>query len=489
MRFDHEEIRRTSLRSWSRPLFAALTDTTTTEDERQEIVDSLRELDDSRHRGELVAVLTSRSIEDSIRLAAKDVLDWSEDYLSSTEWLALWNLNDPLLNDVALRHVDDASIVMPLAEDPTHALHGAAIIASRRLDEHMHLAVAALSHPSAEVRDDAIFVVMWDEPINAVEPLLRCLDDESEKVRREAENVLQYFTNRRVLAKLAERGGSSFESLRDDFRNALTDTPALSSWMEPVRQFLGDFVEPPVEAAAEQPADVPSEPKAAPATIDVPILLNLLRNENCSAHILREEVRRFQWESVSPTDHTELFEAMGDHSDPVVRYTLANVLAVWGDTEKLCALVDDRSETVRGSARYILKDAPKTSRAASRLLADLQSPSRSVNWSETLTSYLHHANHSDGVAFLVDRMHSTRSWSERWHCLVHLIALRETEHVRAALPWFDGPPQVNWQIHISLLHACQQLGLPLPTLPDPNSIDDLAFATAVLNARPFSADR
>lgn len=76
------------------------------------------------------------------------------------------------------------------------------------------MTIRALDHPDADVRDDAAWVLMWDEPVAAEGPLVGAASDPSSAVAAAAVSTLQYHPSRRVLRLLAELAETEDDSVR-----------------------------------------------------------------------------------------------------------------------------------------------------------------------------------------------------------------------------------------------------------------------------------
>ena len=366
-------------------------------------------------------------------------------------------------------------MVVPIAADPDDPLLEQAIHAlAFDFDDHIDLAVTALSHPRPDVRIAAVSTVSWSEPINAIPVLLACLDDADERVRTVAESVLGYFRGRRVLRRLAESRGPSWELMEAAFRATLRKEPALRDWMEPLRDVLGE------DHAADNRPYI-AAPRAGPVPVDVGAVMAELSDVGGPWAERRQRLRaRFDWSGVAADDRARLAEAFRDHPDPVVRSCAADAFAVWDDTPRLLELAGDRNDGVAKWARWRLVEATPTRSAARLLRAFLEQPRRSSGWGEALDSYVHHAPRAEALLFVVDTMYATRSEERRLACLYEV--LDDPDRVRDALVLFDQAPLVTWDVHIALLDTCRQLALPVPQLPALDTVDDLYLAQAIVTA-------
>ena len=113
MGFEHESIRRLGDRDWSERLLDALLDAGIAAAEREEIWETLREVDDPRLAARLRAALRDATLPPEIREYVLQLIFNSEENLSDAEARELWDAGDPLLRRLVLSSLRDPDVVVP----------------------------------------------------------------------------------------------------------------------------------------------------------------------------------------------------------------------------------------------------------------------------------------------------------------------------------------------------------------------------------------
>jgi hypothetical protein len=354
------------------------------------------------------------------RQRAYDVLESDGPVLSIRERHDLWASGDGTLRHILLPNLYGHPAVAPIAADPSHPWHAAAISAlTFGSDEHIALAVAALDHLEPRVRAAAIGACVFPEPIEAIPGLLRCLDDDVEELRVDAADALQYFECREVLTALSEHGDliarARFESMRDDFAWWVQREPGLAAWVAPVQSLL----------IGAEPARPDYDPVLTP---------------NTESSVLER----------STID--ELIIAADAEDD------LVSKDAVWALTQR----EPDR------------RAAPAARRAMQRWF-------HGTAWSEAVRAWAQHEDPAVVVPYLVGLARHTRSATERHTAIVELQRLGVADSIVSLLDLLLDPPLVNWGGHIALLDAARQLHLAVDgaILSSLREVDDLHLAIAV----------
>lgn len=216
MRLDLDHIEATEDRSFTFALLARLGE--------PGVLPLLLALDDPRAHEPLLRLLEDHTANPAAREAAGEILLASSEGVHRHEALRWWATGDELLRGQALfaMEVEDAAIVVPVAEDPGHPLHRHAIEAMEwgfEAPRFQAVKIAALDHPDPKVREAAAEVLLWDEPVAAEEALLRCAGEADPHVACAALNTLRYDPTRRTVARL--------ETLRT--REA---SPGLAAWQD-----------------------------------------------------------------------------------------------------------------------------------------------------------------------------------------------------------------------------------------------------------------
>jgi hypothetical protein len=495
MHVEHDDIRATQDRDWSEALLEVVLSSASTDEDRALATHTLAFVDDPRLHQRLRDIMGDRSQPDHARLAAWEITSFGSASLTAGELNDFWVRGDQLLASRVLTQMFDLDIVLPIAADPDHALHSAAIDAlAFGCDAHLSLAVAALSHRRADVRLAGTRSVLWDEPVAAIEPLIACLDDTDDHVRAQADETLAYFYNRHVLRALHDHDSGSFQDVQYEFARAVEAQPALAHWMAPVWDLVESAVEHVVpvlpgdgtdEATPMVTAATPtSSPREVVAITDealVDALSNLGGQWADRRELLAQHV---DWTAV--VDRSTVRTVMMHHIDPEVRGSAAAALGAWGDGDSLLSLTFDANVNVAKAAIWHIGQLPSNRALAPRLRALLDVRPPGTGWRETLSAYVRHEDPVVAEAFLVETMHGTDSESKRLSCLNHLVHQRNLDAVRGALIFVQQPPLVTWSVHETLVEACLDLDIALPPLPPLDSIDDLRLANVVVRAATSS---
>lgn len=154
-------------------------------------------------------MLEDRALPESVREAASQVLLGVDDSTTGERRRSWWESGDPAKMQHALRLMErsEADVIVTVAGDDRHPLQRVALVGMAfGFDEatHQPVKIRALAHPDPDVRDDAAWVLTWDEPVAAEEPLVSAASDPSSEVAAAAVLTLQYYPSRRVLRILAE---------------------------------------------------------------------------------------------------------------------------------------------------------------------------------------------------------------------------------------------------------------------------------------------
>jgi hypothetical protein len=474
--FDHDEVKRTMNRDYSKALFDRLIDVATGQEERERVTSSLCYVDDPRLAGPLRAVLFDSAIADEVRLAAYDVLYSISAYLSDEEQRLVWETGHPGLMHRALGSLCDAEIVLPIASDPNHVLYARSLDAlAFGFESHQDLAIAALENGDPNIQALACRTLLWEEAIGATTGLIQCLDDPDPGVRFEAENALQYFNDRRVFRSLLSRPGESLEFVSARFASALRKCPELAEWMGELLSVVvsdetyseNDFVEVAKKLKPLRPFNVDSLiEEVSQLGGEWAGRLPALRND-------------LDWASLNSFDRLRLGRVLGEHIDPCVRSVAADAFAEWDDVTSLLGLMQDPSPSVVNSACFVLRRTSQDSRAALKLEELLRGDSRNAQWGNLLTAFAHHGARDAVLQFVQETLQTTDSEERKSRCVSVLEDFEAVNEIKALSASLLVPPKVSWRFHRAILSAARTLKIAGFAVPDIDQIDDLDMALAI----------
>jgi HEAT repeat protein len=490
-------------RRWTSRLLEQLEAPGLPEDELHDLIGALQAVSDPRSFAPLEVILTDTVRPTRVRQAAGSVLRGLH-YIAldvPADRLRRWWLgSDPLLRHHALLSMDGArcpDIVLRVAGDPTHSLQADAL---GRMDWWFDLPhpeavkIAGLSHPDPKVRAAAAYVLLWDEPIAAEQPLIETTFDSVPEVAAEAANTLEYYPTLRVIrclhellghadARVREAVEDSFESIRNEVLSRLWSRDRcvaahLQHWLAPVWEILAFTDE---ELRPDEDEDPPARREKPLVAMPVADLLALLADANVSPRVLGDRLRANGWRVYGKVDRLRLRSVLLSHPDQMVRECVAFILADWGDTGGLVELVGDADFFVRKSAMYWLGQVPPTAGIADLAWDHLyRHDTLGVHATETLATFVKHADPTDAVRQL-GVIAGDHGWREglRVAAVDHLARLGATEQVGQLAGLLLEPPAVTWALHLALLDAIRELGLPTPDLGHLREVDNLHVQAAV----------
>jgi len=490
----HEQICETEDRSWTLALVEEVRSASASEAERDEAVGTLTCLEDYRSIGPLTAMLEDDDLPASIREAASQVLVGLDDSTTGGRRRRWWESGDPVRMEHALRLMkrSEADIIVAVAGDDRHSLQRVALLEMAfDFDEVKHQAVKirALAHADADVREDAAFVLMWDEPVAAEGPLVSTASDPSSAVVAAAVSTLQYYPSRRVLRVLADLAETADEQVRAEAVKSFDENLSrfeylatygdpeqvtlLREWMEPV----ADLVRWPDDAQDRDVYSPPGEPsRIATSESD---LLALLGDPDAEWRPKKETLRQVDWERYSAGERARLCKALAVHPDPVVREIATEPLEAWSRSDELLALTADPSFLVRKSAMYCLGLVPRDSTLA-EVAWDYMLAAGGTTAYEALQTYVAHADAREAKERLTELARTDGRESIKSQaivCLADLGAVRELENL---VPLLRETPGVSWAVHIEVIDGLRKLGLPKPDLDDLATVDNLELIHSIV---------
>jgi len=499
----YSEIAETADRRWTVRLMEQLVAPDLPAGELDDLVGALQAVSDPRSVGPLEAILVDPARPAPVREAAGSVLSGME-YLTVDvpeerlrQW---WREGDPILRRHALAcmdAVDCPDIVLRIAADPAHESHADAIgwmMFFFDLPEHEQLKINALSHPDPKVRSAAACVLLWDEPVASELPLMQATRDPVPEVVAEAANTLKYYPSLQVIrrlhellehadAKVREEATESCQSIRHELlvslcRRDCRAADHVGRWLRPVWDLLAFRDEELRPDAEEAPLARRQEPGEVMPVAD---LLALLADPDTSPRLLGDRLWSLHWQAYEEGERRRLRPVLLAHPDPLVRDRAARAFAVWQDADALRELFRDIDFDVRKMATYHLGQLPPTPGVADLAWEHLQRhDTLGTHATETLATFVRHADRAVAVQRLgwIAGDHG-RHETLRVAAVDHLADLGATEEVRQLGGLLLEPPAVTWALHIGLLDAIMDLGLPSPALGHLREIDNLHVQAAV----------
>jgi hypothetical protein len=389
--------------------------------------------------------------------------------------------------------------VLSIASDPTHPLQTLALL---RMDfwfdrpEHEAIKIAALSHPDPIVRENAAYVLLWDEPIAAEGPLLEATRDPVAAVAAEAANTLTYYPSRRTIRclhgllthhaeKVRDEAAESFADLRASLSIALCDpdrrvADRIRRWLRPVCDLFAFTDE---ELCRDEDEVGPAAPREEKVLNRRPLseLLELLANPDASPVVINDQLGDTDWLAYGPAERSRLRQVLLAHVDPIVREHATSCLAVWQDVHGLLALTNDMNFGVRKLAMYHLGTLPPNALVARRAWDHLQrADALGVHATETLHTFVHHAKPQSAIprlTTLADDLGERECL--RVAAVAELTRLGAREELSRLLERLQEPPAVTWALHLALLDAVRRLTLPMPDIGHLEQIDNLHVQQAI----------
>jgi HEAT repeats len=482
-------------RSATARLLERIADPALTTHDRGEVAATLQVVADPRSAGPLRVIAEDVALPADMRSAALDALMGSGLGPEAGQLREWWDSGDDLLRGQVLLSVGryGSDLIRPVASDPSHRLHAAAIDGLEYGFEEpgwQDLKIAALGHAHAGVRQTAADILEWDEPVQAEEPLHRAAADPDAAVAVAAVDTLQWYASRSTLAFLHELAGSyhddraqaarhAFDWIRGSFLSPLlrADNAAaagLRAWMQPVWHLLA-FTD--LELSPE-PGSTPLKPAATlPPPAFTEIAAMFAEPDGNWAPKL-QALCRYDWDMFPSADRGLAAEFFSGHPDPQVRAGICAGLGSWQDTDRLLALAHDACSWVRKSAIYSLRHVP-ASAAVAELAWDRVTDATvaSVTGCEALATYAIHA----GRAASVPRLTALALHDQRESIRAEAVRSLGSD-ITPVLGLLTEPPLMTWQVHALLLEACAKAAINPPDLGDLRNADNVWVAQEVARA-------
>ncbi len=501
----HEEIREKKDRSWTFRLLDMITNSSSGDDVA-DVCKTLGCLDDPRAVERMLQLLQDVTQPFHLRKAASDVLTDNCTSRSDSDRRLWWNSGDWLLQRQAIRdaRTSDAEILMPILKDPYHVFHREAVASLEfgfEEPEFQRLSIQALSHPNPEVREAGAQNLLWDEPVEAEDALIKAIWDLDEDVACRAANTLQWFRSQKAFLALTELGLSG-----DDHRchhapeadaellrrseSALQRLTGASRehflrWLKPIEKLLSlEPEEEKLSSACSTPNLPPDQKKDDTRLTAAKEIIELYDDaDGCWSE---KRYGRVNWSAVNSRDRKILARYLSRHLDHEVRELACEPFGLWDCADALEALLHDPCSGVKKSAAYHLRFVtPDPAVADSLWNSFLDVNCTSTRARETLQSYAVHAQKDGLEDRLADIALNDRRVSRVETAISKLEELNAHAHMYAVLSLLWKPPLVNWEIHRSLVDYCTSQELSVPNFSALCQIDDLDLQEALAEALPF----
>lgn len=502
----HEEIRNKKDRSWTFKLLD-LIENSAPEDDLDDVCRTLGALDDPRAVRPLRSILEDFIRSDHIRRAACNAMNYMCTGCDAFDRRRWWNSGDSILRKVAIveAKTSEADFLIPVASDPLHEFHWEAI---RRLEygfeepEYQRLSIAALSHQNPDVREVAAHNLVWLEPIEAVDALLKTLLDPEDSVAEEALFSISYFRSRKVLSGLAEASiaaqvtrrdeiGSVFGGCQEDFEDAYHRLNGESlryfqRWLKPIEELLdlNRTIRNVESVAASMPKGHQDSNKRFIQTASE-IIEFFDDADGCWSEKESWKVN-INWESICTSEREKLTDYFGGHTDHTVREIACEPLGLWDRGDVLRVFLSDTCTGVRKRSAYYLKKVTPNLSLAPFIWQTFEDVN-SAGWcaGELLDAYVVHAPKDGLEDLLLDIALTEKRTGRKQNAIFALWHLNAHTHIKRLFFLLGEPPLVNWSIHRLLVDYCVEQAIAVPNIFELSEVDDLPLQESLAKAFPF----
>ncbi len=501
----HEEIKKKQDRSWTRRLLDIVMNSGSGDDIK-DVCETLSCLEDPRVVQPMLQLLVDTAQPYHLRAAASDVLRTHCIARTEDDRRSWWNSGDWLL----MRHVvmeartSEADILTSIISSPFHAFHCEAIHSLEfgfEEPEYQRLSIKALAHPDPNVRKAAAENLLWDEPVEAEDALIKAVSDTNEDVAYAALHALRYFDSQKVFLALHELSLSGPEHMRECFEVAtasfletlgwrlkhLEGDPRnhFIRWLKPLEEFMNAHPQEEEEESVGNPKLPPDKDIRDERLTRASEIIELFDDvDGCWSD---KRYGRFNWEAVNSRDRTKLAKYFSQHADQTVREIACDPLGLWDRGDLLERFLADPCTGVRKSAAYNLRRVTPDTAFASSLWNCFADPNcTGARAKETLQSYVVHAPKDGLEDRLADIALTDRRISRVETAISILEDINAYSHMNTLLSLLGRPPLINWQIHCDLVAYCVRQEMSVPHFADLSEVDDLDLQESLAEASPFS---
>ncbi len=509
-----EEISQSEDRSWSFRLLQTLKEgRDLSEDYLDKLSKTLAALDDPRLLQPLTEMVLDRTLPDVVRRAASDALCDCTTLETTEERRQWWKNGDEIIqrHAVIMAEREEEDLIVSLAENPDHPLHGAAIDKLGFWEEprFQKLAMAALNHKDADIRETAAEALLWEQPVEAERRLLELAAEPKCGAALAALGTLNYCASLEILLTLAELASHTtdeemraeykhtFHNVVDEFKRYLIDQTwdseaaraHFEKWVQPARELLEkeDLLRAPEAEPAKQSTAQVSHQEQDNLDFEVDKIISDLSEEDGKWRDKLYKYRPFdvgKFETFSAAEREKLLHFLTTHQDPKVRELAVDACRHWQRSDFMLALLRDHTCIIKKLSAYYCQFLPPDQKLAEELLLILKNKNSSSTMArEVMESYLVHSPESDHRDWLLDlAMHDERP-SVRETASSQLFFADAKEHIEKLLPILAEPPCNTWSLHIGIIESCTALKIPIPAsyLEPLFSVDNLYLQEALAN--------
>lgn len=339
------------------------------------------------------------------------------------------------------------------------------------------------------MRHAAAVVLKWDEPVCALEPLLRGAGDSDVLFAEDCLDTLCYYPTLATLQTahalrdhraphVRNAARNCFQRIRYEMLSQLSDVRLeghLRNWLSPVWHLL-DIAQAEID---EQRAPLAKVPRRRDrqwfAWLSTPELFadHIGSMESRWAYV-RRELSVADWSRVDESQRDQFADTLLTWPDSLVRERAAQAFVDWNDRDRMVALTQDKSFIVRKAAMFHMRDMGPD--------ADLAAHA----WSRASDVRSTHLYECIGTAIKLSEPGSwwervrlivadeTQEEAVRFHMIHHLGKAGARDEIAASLHLLHRKPVLTWSIHEALVEWALKMELPLPDLSHLADVDHLS---------------
>lgn len=507
-----EEISQSQDRAWSFRLLQTLKEgADLSEDCLDKLSRTLAALDDPRLLQPLTEMVLDRTLPDVIRRAASDALCDCTTLETAEERRQWWKHGDEIIqrHAVTMAEREEEDLIVSLAENPDHPLHGAAIDKLGFWEEprFQKLLISALNHKDADIRETAAEALLWEQPVEAERRLLELAAEPECGAALAALGTLNYCASLEILLTLAELASHTtdeemraeykhtFHNVADEFKRYLINQPWNSEaarahfekWVQPARELLEreGLLKAPEAALTSKSTGQASNRKHDVLEFEVDKIISDLSESDGQWLEKAYKYRPFKigkFENFSPAERERLLHFLTKHADPEVREIAVYACHLLQRSDFMLTLLKDCTCRVKKLSAYYCSFLSPDQKLAEELLLILKDKNTTSTMArEVMESYLVHSPESDHRDWLLDlALHDERP-SVRETASSQLLYADAKEHIEKLLPILAEPPCNTWSLHMGIIESCTALKIPIPAsyLEPLFSVDNLYLQEAL----------
>lgn len=463
--------------------------------ERDEIVETLSELQDDRIAPILTPIVMDTTLPADLRDAASIVASnqyTNEDTATRLSW---WQSGDEILQRHAIRCAEEIEeeeeFVYKLASDPNDPFYKTAIqkleYLCRDEERYLRLSSTALSDPDPQIRQQAAKNLLFPQPIFAEPDLIKATLDPDATVSEEALITLSYYKSQTSIRHLFDVQNIFSDTCTldiDAIREMLSDVvlnlellqnqPAAykyyDQWLEPIRDLLALY-------RPKSGETIPSInlKNATLEKIDCDQVIALLQNPDSERiQLYCRFYYQIDWHAFDESSRKRLTAFFMSEKDATATQMGVAAMAAWHDTDNLLKLSGHWHGDLARSAACHLKQCPPSLAAAERLWEMVcDAKNRAAKVEEILQSFAHHCDKTKLPNILIDlALHDERRNVQ--HAAIFLLSEIEPERLPELMPLLSIPSNIDYDLHRLLLRGLSdaEIKVPRSVLADLSEVDD-----------------